>query len=590
MQAYKWIWQYIRKHRKFMIFGLTLCLAASALSLVNPIVSGRIVDEVFEQGMAYRLRPLLIIMIAVTAFKSAINYAFKQVFEITSQKILVSLRKDIYRRVQLQTFNFFDTNRVGDIMSRMTGDLEAVRHFLAYVVYGLFENVVIFIAAVILMFSMSWEIALLILAVTPAIGIVAMRQSKAIKPAFSRVREQFSKLNSVCQENISGNRVVKAFSKEEYETQKFNAENQEYLDANVASSRIWVKYLPILEFCAGLLFFILLVAGGILVITGRLELWKMVTVNGYLWAISNPLRMVGWLLNDTQRFNASLDKVYSMMRMPINIKSSENAFDGGEITGKVEFKNVSFGYDTERPKNLALKDISFTALPGQTIGIVGATGSGKTTLINLISRFYDTVRGEILVDDINVKDYNLFNLRRYIAAATQDVFLFSDTIEGNIAYGVPDVPLEGVLDAAKSAGAHEFVSKMEEGYDTIVGERGVGLSGGQKQRLALARALAANPSILILDDTTSAVDMETEHEIQVALNEKYNGKTKFIIAHRLSSVMHADLILVMENGEITERGTHSELLEQKGSYFSLFINQYGDYAKMIGQGGMQYGA
>jgi ATP-binding cassette subfamily B protein len=567
-----------------MIFGLTLCLAASALSLVNPIVSGRIVDEVFEQGMVFRLRPLLIIMIAVTFLKSAIHYIFRQIFEITSQRILVSLRKDIYRRVQLQTFNFFDTNRVGDIMSRMTGDLEAVRHFLAYVVYGLFENVVVFIAAVILMFSMSWEIALLILAVTPVIGVVAIRQSKAIKPAFSRVREQFSKLNSVCQENISGNRVVKAFSKEEYETEKFNAENQEYLDANVASSKIWVKYLPILEFCAGLLFFILLVAGGILVITGRLELWKMVTINGYLWAISNPLRMVGWLLNDTQRFNASLDKVYSMMRMPINIKSSENAFDGGTLTGKVEFKNVSFCYDLERPKNLALKNITFTALPGQTIGIVGATGSGKTTLINLISRFYDTTRGEILVDDINVKDYNLFNLRHSIAAATQDVFLFSDTIEGNIAYGVPDVSLEGVLDAAKSAGAHEFVSKMEEGYDTIVGERGVGLSGGQKQRLALARALAANPSILILDDTTSAVDMETEHEIQLALKEKYNGKTKFIIAHRLSSVMHADMILVMENGEITERGTHGELLEQKGSYYSLFINQYGDYAKLIKQG------
>ncbi|MDR0221848.1 MAG: ABC transporter ATP-binding protein/permease, partial [Lachnospiraceae bacterium] len=368
---------------------------------------------------------------------------------------------------------------------------------------------------------------------------------------------------------------------------------QEFWDANVDSSKIWVKYLPILDFCAGALFFVLLLAGGILVITDRLELWKLVTVNGYLWAVSNPLRMFGWLLNDTQRFNASLDKIFDMMCKRVDIKSPPHAIKPERIKGKVEFDYVNFGYEVTdnfdktrifqgKRKKPILKDISFTALPGQTVGIVGATGSGKTTLINLISRFYDVTKGRVLIDDVDVREYDLQSLRKDIAIATQDVFLFSDTVEGNVAYGVPDIPVEGVEEAAKTACAHDFIVNLESGYDTIIGERGVGLSGGQKQRLALARALATDPAILILDDTTSAVDMETEHEIQNALREKHSAGTKFIIAHRLSSVMHADLILVMDNGRIAERGNHAELLAQKGMYYHLFLSQYGDYAKEVG--------
>lgn len=582
MHAYKWIWQYVRRYLHLMIIGMILSLAASGLSLVNPYVTGRIVDEVFEQGLMERLKPLLILIISVTFIRTVIHYVFRRVFERASQSVLLNLREDIYRQVQLQSFYFFDTNRVGDIMSRMTGDLDAIRHFLAFVVYNSFENVVIFVSAIVVMFTISWELSLLILLVTPAIAVTTYRQSREIKPAFSRIREQFSRLNSVCQENISGNRVVKAFSKEDYEIKKFTVENQEYWDANVDSSKIWIKYLPILDFCAGLLFLVLLAAGSVLVIIGRLELWQLVTINGYLWAVSNPLRMFGWLINDTQRFNASLDKVFSMMRQKVYIKSPENPYMPERLKGKVEFRDVSFSYERSCPKNYALKDVSFTVMPGQTVGIVGATGSGKTTLINLITRFYDVTKGEVRVDDTDVRLYDLFSLRRSIAAATQDVFLFSDTVEGNIAYGAPELSVEGVEAAAKTACAHDFVANMEDGYDTIVGERGVGLSGGQKQRLALARAIAVDPAILILDDTTSAVDMETEHEIQNALKEKYSDRTKFIIAHRISSVMHADLILVMDDGRIVERGTHDELLKKEGYYYSLFINQYGDYAKERG--------
>ncbi|KAI4453969.1 atp-binding cassette sub-family b [Holotrichia oblita] len=424
--------------------------------------------------------------------------------------------------------------------------------------------------------------AVLFLAFAPVIGACAFLQSKEIKPRFSLIREQFSRLNTVCQENISGNRVVKAFTQEDFEINKFTTENQAFWQRNVDSSHVWAKYLPILEICAGLLGFILLLAGGILVILGKMELWQMITINGYLWAINNPMRMLGWLMNDTQRFVASLEKVFDLMRQKIYIKNPEDAVNPGKIKGGVEFKSVWFNYDRNNLGEPALKNISFKIEPGKTLGIVGATGSGKTTLINLIGRYYDVTSGEILVDGINVKKYELFGLRRNVAIASQDVFLFSDTVEGNIVYGVPDAPMETVFRVATIADADGFIKEMEDGYDTIIGERGVGLSGGQKQRLSLARAVAVNPSILILDDTTSAVDMETEHSIQAALKEtKQNnpGMSIFIIAHRISSVKSADLILVLDKGEIIERGTHDELVGLEGYYYNLFMNQYGDYKK-----------
>lgn len=577
MEEFKWVWMYIRTYRRRIIIGLVFCLLVTSLSLINPYISGRIVGDVFESGHRDMLPAYLGIMIGVTLMRTIIRYLNLLNFEQTSQNVLYDLRHDIYRRVQEQNFSFFDANRVGDIMSRMTGDLDAVRHFTAYVIYAVFENIVTFVVAIILMFTISWQLTLLMLLVAPVIFLCTFRQSKEIKPAFMLVREQFSRLNSVCQENISGNRVVKAFTKEDYEIRKFTEENQAYYQANVNSSKIWVKYLPILEFCAGLLFVVLLLAGGIMVILGKLELWQMVTINGYLWAVNNPMRIMGWIVNDIQRFVASLEKVHGMMKKRIYIYNPEEAYAPGRIKGQVEFRDVSFSYDRHDPYTAVLKNISFTAKPGDMVGIVGATGAGKTTLVNLLSRYYDVTSGAVLIDGRDVRSYNLHSLRQSIASAMQDVFLFSDTVEGNVAYGVPDAPMNAVIAASVTADADGFIREMEDGYDTIVGERGVGLSGGQKQRLSLARAIAVNPSILILDDTTSAVDMETEHEIQMALKEKYADRTTFVIAHRISSVKPADLILVLDNGELVESGTHESLLKERGYYYSLFMNQYGDH-------------
>jgi len=578
MKPFEWVWQYIKKYLHRFIAGLSICLVCASLSLVNPYVTGLLVGAIQDGTWRDVIFRYIYLLIGVTLFRTALRYCMLLIFESTSQRITLHLRQDIYAWVHRQNYGFFDTNRVGDIMARMTGDLEAVRIFTSFDIYSVFENTIIFVAAIIMMFTISWQLTLIMLAVTPVIAISAIRQSKEVKPAFFKIREQFSRLNSVCEENIGGNRVVKAFTKEDYEIEKFSAENQKYYDAQVSTADIWRKYLPILDFCSNVLSVFLLLGGGILVIIGKLQLWQMVTINGYLWAVTNPLRMSGFLLNDIQNFFASLDKVTAMLRKRIYIFSPDNAAHSGRLGGAVEFKDVSFGYDRHNPKSLVLKNISFTAPAGSTIGIVGATGSGKTTLVNLIGRYYDVMGGEVLVDGVNVKDYDLKDLRAGIAAAAQDVFLFSDTVEGNLAYGVPDAPMEELTDAAVTADADGFIRELENGYDTIVGERGVGLSGGQKQRLSLARALAVNPSVLILDDTTSAVDMETEHGIQLAL-KKYRDRTTFIIAHRISSVKPADQILVLDNGEIIERGTHDELVAAGGYYYGLFISQYGEYAK-----------
>ena len=310
-----------------------------------------------------------------------------------------------------------------------------------------------------------------------------------------------------------------------------------------------------------------------MVIDGEMTIGNMVTVNGYLWMLNSPLRQAGWIINDLQRFLTAIEKIYKVYTTEPDIKQPEHVVEKRKLKGSVTFDHVNY-YTND---DTVLKDISFHVEPGQTVGIIGATGSGKSSLINLICRFYDVNQGRVLVDDIDVRNLNLQTLRGNIGIAMQDVFLFSDTIEGNIAYGNPDCTFEQVQAAAKIANADEFIREMPEGYDTIIGERGVGLSGGQKQRISLARAILKDPSIIILDDTTSAIDMETESLIQNELKKISDERTVFIIAHRISSIIHADQILVLDNGRLVERGTHEQLLAKKGYYSTVFHHQYGEF-------------
>jgi ATP-binding cassette subfamily B multidrug efflux pump len=569
----RWFLSFLKKYRVRMIVGLILVFITSLLVLINPQISGMIVDEVIEGQHYEKLGILLLIMIGVTLVRSLLRFTFLMCFESSSQGLVYDMREEAYRKLMKEDFNFFNKNRTGDLMSRQTGDMDAVRHMVSHVIYFSFENILVFLMALVMIFSVNVKMALCMLIVLPFTLAVTLSQRRHIKPAFDRVRDCFSSLNAFAQETIAGNRVVKAFAKEDYELEKFDRENDGYRDAQLNAASIWMKYIPMFEILSQCLTIILMIMGGFMVIDGEMTIGNMVTVNGYLWMLNSPLRQAGWIINDLQRFLTAIEKIYKVYTTEPDIKQPEHVVEKRKLKGSVTFDHVNY-YTND---DTVLKDISFHVEPGQTVGIIGATGSGKSSLINLICRFYDVNQGRVLVDDIDVRNLNLQTLRGNIGIAMQDVFLFSDTIEGNIAYGNPDCTFEQVQAAAKIANADEFIRELPEGYDTIIGERGVGLSGGQKQRISLARAILKDPSIIILDDTTSAIDMETESMIQNELKKISDERTVFIIAHRISSIIHADQILVLDNGRLVERGTHEQLLAKKGYYSTVFHHQYGEF-------------
>ncbi len=576
LKALKELNVYIKPYKRLYIIGGLITFIFALTALVDPYVTGMIIDAILsDNDQSFVIKGSLII-IGVTMFRTVFRYQFFMKFEELSQNIVYQLRKDLYKKLQSLDFTFFDRTPNGQIMSNMTGDIEAIRHFFAWITHVSLFHATVFIIAIIAMLVINPMLTALLVVIIPFIGILSLKLSRSVKPTFVNIRTQFSRLNTVVQENISGNRVVKAFAREPYEIEKFQKENVAFMERNLESAKVWETYLPALDAFAILFNVIVLFLGSILILREQMSIGELVAFNRLLWMINNPLRMLGWLINGSQNFLASYERVRELLNEESRIMQKEVPVNKKEIKGYIEFKNVSFHYE-DLP---VLDDVSFSVEPGQTVALLGSTGSGKTTLTSLISRFYDATAGEIYIDNHPITDYDIQTLRSNISIAMQDIFLFSDTIEGNIAYGVPKARKKDIRLASEIAGVNEFIYQFEEDFDTIVGERGVGLSGGQRQRIALARALIQNPSILILDDTTSAVDMETEYKILTELKKVNEKRTTFIIAHRISSVKDADIILVMDNGKVIERGTHQELVDQKGYYYNVFTQQMGEFDDM----------
>ncbi len=573
MDTFRRILKWLKPYRRKLTLCIVLLVLVTALRTVVPYITEAVVNRVLPQRDMGLLLQLCVALIFVTVIRSLMMYKRGMLIEEVSQSVVYDLRTGLYEHMQEFSYGFYDANHIGEIMSRMTGDIEGVRVFIVTAVVGVIENLLMFVLSLIGMSLMSWQLTLCMVCFCPVVAVVAWRLHRRIRPAHMAVREQNAVLNTRTQENIAGVRVVKAFAREEHEKQAFSEDNQKVLQNNLQVTRIWSTFFPLMDMIASFAVPVLILAGSALVVRGDLQIGTLVGATGFVWMIISPMRQVASFVNVTANGLVSSEKLIYYMDLGSMVRNPEKPREIEKRTGRVDFDHVTFKYGDKA----VLNDIDLHVEPGQTVAVMGATGAGKSTLVTLLGRYYDVAQGSVKVDGIDVREQNLQDLRRHIGVVMQETFLYSETIADNIRYGRPEASMEQVKAAARAAQAEEFILQMPLGYDTVVGERGLGLSGGQKQRVALARAILYDPSILILDDATSAVDMETEAEIQKAMGSVLRGRTTFIIAHRISSVRRADQIVVLKEGRIAERGTHRELLEQSGLYASMYRDQTRDF-------------
>lgn len=554
--------------------GLAALLAAIVLDMFNPHLIGEIIDRVIMNGEMEYLRPALTALAAITIGRAVFGYIRGYEFDISSSKVIVNLRKNIFDHIQKQSFTFFDRNNTGELMSRIKEDTENVMHALCFGAMMFLEQILYFVIASVILFGISWKLTLVSLVTMPVIEFVVFKLEKQIGITYGKISDQRAILNTTAEQNISGVRVVKAFGREKHEIKKFFHQNEENYRINLEQVKAMAKYNPPIEFLSNFVLVLVVSFGGYFVIREDMTLGTLVAFSNYIFMLIWPMRMMGWLTNVLAQCIASVKKIEKVFQEEPDIVNCEAPIKPAEFRGHVEFRNVSFKYSG----STVLRDVNIDAKPGSTIAIMGMTGSGKTSLINLIGRYYDCSSGKVCFDGYDVKELDLSLLRKNVSVIMQDTFLFSDTIEENIRFGTEGVTDEEFMAACRDAMVDEFVSQLPDGYQTIIGERGLGLSGGQKQRISIARALVRKASVLIMDDSTSALDMETEYAIQKAIKSR-KGITKFIIAHRISAVKDADEILCFDEGRIVERGNHQELMNLRGYYYDTYCAQYRDFAQ-----------
>ncbi|KMK75657.1 ABC transporter ATP-binding protein [Alkalihalobacillus pseudalcaliphilus] len=581
MITFKRLKEFYLPYKKYFFWSLISLLGVTGMTVVYPIILQIAIDSV--RAGEYDIIPILVLALLVaTLIKSVtafINQYYGDLFGISS---VYQLRKALYKKLQFLPFKYYDNAKTGDLMSRLTADVEGFRFFLSFGFAQLVNLILLMVFSFSVMFFYSVPLTLMTIVTLPFLCVAVYMFDKRVHPRFRGIRVSLAALNTKVQENVSGVQTVKALSQEDEESKRFDSKNEDYRMKHIDIAKVWGKYFPLMETIGNMSSVILIGFGGYLAISGGMSPGEFVAFFSLIGFIIGPIMQLGFIMNTFSQSKASGERLLEILDAEERV--DEQRFDKEKVRllGEVQYEHVDLAYNSE--SSTALKDISFHAQKGQTIGLVGATGSGKSSVIQLLTRFYQKTDGEIYLDGKPIEEYSMKQIRSNIGVVLQETFLFSSTIKDNISYGVANASMEEIIAAAKRADAHEFISELPEGYDTVLGERGLGLSGGQKQRIAIARAILMDPAILIMDDATSAVDMQTEVKIQKAFREVMEGRTTFIIAHRISSVKHADQILVLDQGEVVERGTHEQLLQnESGMYRRIYDIQNQDQQYVLQQ-------
>ncbi|MGU8578756.1 ABC transporter ATP-binding protein [Clostridium perfringens] len=562
---------YISKRMVFLIVPIVAMIIVLGIDSFFPYLQKIFVDDILLGSDKSKLGLFFGVFLGLSLLRGILGYIKEFLFDKFSLNVSKEIRMDLFKKIQSFEFSFFDSTNTGELMSRIGEDVDIVWETISYGLRLLIEGIILFIISVTIMMSMSPSLTIICLVILLPVGVLAILVNKKFHRNYSKISDKVADINLMAQQDIAGIRLVKAFAREKYEIEKFLKVNKDYYDLNITQARILSNFLPVIDLLTNLTPVAMIIYGGYLVIKGNITMGTLLAFSSYILNLSFCVKNIGGLVNMMSQNRASMDKIFNILKRKPQITSMENSYNPDKVKGEIEFKNVSFRYNEEE----VLKKINLKIPAGSTVAIMGVTGCGKSSILSLIGRHYDVSFGEVLIDGVNVKKWNLDSLRENMAVVFQDTFLFSDSIKDNIDFG-GNKSEDEIIEAAKDSCAYDFIKEMPEGFETEVGERGLGLSGGQKQRLAIARALVRKTPILILDDATSALDMETEFNVLKNLSKKQDKATTFIIAHRISGVKDADIILFMKDGEIVEMGDHESLLNKKGYYYSVYCHQFQD--------------